>query len=86
MAMALPAITGRQLIRLFRLDGWRDTGRTRHGVGLAKADATGRMRVTTIPDKRRPLAPGTLAAILGPKQSNLGRAGLAALIAKHGLK
>ena len=86
MAMALPAITGRQLIRLLRLDGWHETGRTRHGIGLAKADAKGRVRITIVPDKRRPLTTGTLAAILGPKQTGLGRAGLAALIAAHGVK
>ena len=41
-------------------------------------------RVTIIPDKRSSLPPGTLAAILGPKQSGLGREGLAEMIERHG--
>jgi hypothetical protein len=42
--------------------------------------------VTVIPDKRGPLPAGTLAAILGPRQSGLGRDGLLAMIQRHGLK
>lgn len=53
---------------------------------MTKADETGRIRVTVVPDKRSSLPPGTLAAILGPKQTDLGRDGLAALIDKYGLK
>jgi hypothetical protein len=39
--------------------------------------------VTLVPDKRTPLPDGTLAAILGPKQTGIGRAGMAALIERH---
>ena len=83
MADALPAITGRQLIRLLILDGWEEGRRTNHGRSLHKTFPDGRTRVTLVPDKRTPLPIGTLATILGPKQSCIGRDGLAALIANH---
>jgi hypothetical protein len=86
VAGPLPAITGRQLQRLLRLAGWRETGRRTHGIGFAKADPDGRVRVTVVPDRRRPLTSGTLAAILGPQQTNIGRDGLASLIERYGLK
>ncbi len=85
MPEPLPAVSGRQRIRLLRRAGWYETGRRTHGTGLAHADPDGRVRVTIVPDKNRPLAPGTLAAILGPKQTNRGREGLAALIRRYGL-
>lgn len=43
-----------------------------------------RTLVTTIP-KRSPIPRGTLAGILGPKQTRIGRDGLLALIDKYGL-
>jgi predicted RNA binding protein YcfA (HicA-like mRNA interferase family) len=85
LAAPLPAITGKQLIRLLRRDGWTDVRRTRHGIAFTKA-VEGRKRLTLVPDKRSVLPDGTLAAILGPKQSGIGRAGLARLIERHGLK
>ncbi len=86
MTGPLPAITGRQLIRLLRRAGWTQTGRRTHGIAFAKPDPDGRVRITIVPDKKRPLAPGTVAAILSPQQTNLGRNGLAALIRQYGLK
>ena len=44
----------------------------------------GRVRTTCVSLKRKDLPAGTLAAILGPKQSCIGREGLEALIKKHG--
>jgi predicted RNA binding protein YcfA (HicA-like mRNA interferase family) len=82
---ALPAITGRQLIRLLKLDGWEEGRRANHGRSLHKTFDDGRTRVTLVPDKRTPLPTGTLAAILGAKQTGLGRDGLATLIEKYGL-
>jgi len=86
VSQVLPAITGKQLIRLFRRDGWIEVRRVRHGIAFAKVGPDGRQRTTIIPDKRSVLPPGTLAAILSPKQSELGRDGLVALIRQHGLR
>ncbi len=85
MADDLPAISGRQLMRLLRLDGWQAGRRSTHGIVHTKRFSD-RTRVTTIPDKRRPLAAGTLAEILGTKQTGIGRQGLLDLIKQHGLK
>jgi len=82
---ALPAITGRQLIRLLIQDGWEEGRRVTHGRSLHKAFPDGRTRLTLVPDKRSPLPAGTLSAILGPKQTGLGRDGLAALITRFGI-
>ena len=87
MSGQLPAVTGRQLMRLLRLDGWQRGGQRTHGVAFRKYDpAAGYTRVTVVPNKRRPLHANTLGQILGPHQTDIGRQGLAALIAKHGLK
>lgn len=85
MATTLPAITGKQLIRLLRRDGWTEVRRTNHGIAFTKT-IDDRKRLTLVPDKRSTLPDGTLAAILGPKQSGLGRVGLARMIQRHGLK
>ena len=86
MAGELPTVTGRQLIRLLRKDGWDEKpDRTREGVFMFKRDASGVYRSTTISAKRNELKPGTLAAILGPQQTNIGREGLLELINRHGL-
>jgi predicted RNA binding protein YcfA (HicA-like mRNA interferase family) len=82
---SLPAITGRQLIRLLKLDAWEEGRRMNHGRSLHKMFPDGRTRVTIVPDKQSPLPTGTLAAILGPKQTGIGRDGLAALVREHGL-
>jgi predicted RNA binding protein YcfA (HicA-like mRNA interferase family) len=81
----LPAITGKQLIRLLRLDGWQVARKANHGQSLTKVFPDGTTRVTVVPDKRSVLPPGTLGAILGPKQTGLGRSGLNRLIDLHGL-
>lgn len=75
----LLAITGKQLINLLIGDGWEEKRRTRHGVALCK-NIGGRTRVTVVPDTRAPLTPGTLSAILGPKQTGLGRAWLISIL------
>jgi predicted RNA binding protein YcfA (HicA-like mRNA interferase family) len=80
----LPAITGKQLIKLLVADGWVEGRKARHGIALTKkfGETT---RVTVIPDKRASLPEGTLRAILGPKQTQLGSKGLDGLIRKYGL-
>jgi len=84
MADSLPAVTGRQLIRLFRKDGWEETKRAAEGSFFRKAGPGGKTFTTVIPDKKRPLTPGTLSAMLGPKQSGIGCQGLSDLIKRHG--
>lgn len=81
-----PAITGKQLIKLLARDGWVAGRRTRHGISLSKVKADGRKSVTIVPDKASPLPGGTLADILGPQQTCIGRDGLAELIATYGIK
>lgn len=85
MPNALPSVTGKQLIRLFRRDGWQVVRRVNHGISFSRFDDSGVKRITVIPDKRAPLTDGTLGAILGMKQSNVGRVGLADMIERHGL-
>lgn len=75
-------VTAKQLRRLLERDGWVSGRAANHGLTLTKKIGD-RTRITVIP-KRGDLAAGTLAAILGPKQTGLGRAGLASLIKKHG--
>jgi len=53
-------------------------------VGLAKRFGD-RTRVTVIPDSGASLDDGTLAAILGPKQTGIGRKGLLDLLNDYGL-
>jgi len=81
----LPAVSGKQLIKLFKADGWNDERKARHGIALTKKFGK-TTRVTIIPDKRGSLPEGTLRAILGPKQTQLGSKGLERLIEKYGLK
>jgi predicted RNA binding protein YcfA (HicA-like mRNA interferase family) len=80
MSGGLPAVNGPRLIGLLESDGWQIDGRSPHGITLKKM-VGGEVRVTTIPTKSRSLPPGTLAAILGPMQTGLGRAGLLRLLA-----
>lgn len=80
----LPAISGKQLIKLLAKDGWIVQRKANHGVSLSKAFKD-RTRVTVIPDTRASLDDGTLAAILSPKQTNVTKAGLLMLVNKYGL-
>ena len=80
----LPAISGKKLIKLLQKDGWILKRRAQHGVALAKA-VSDRTKVTVIPDTNASLDEGTLAAILGPKQTDIRKRGLLDLINKFGL-
>ena len=79
----IPAISGKQLIKLLKKDGWKVQRRANHGVSLSKYIG-GHYRVTVIPDTRSSLPRGTLGAILGNKQTGLHSPGLANLILKYG--
>ena len=85
MQRQLPAITGRQLIRLLKLDGWDEVRTAQHGVWLSKQTRSG-TRVATVKNTREAIPTQTLGQILGPKQTGLTRAGLGRLIEQHGLR
>ena len=72
MGESLPGISGTDLIKLLKKDGWKEGRRTTHGIQLTKAFGD-RTRVTIVPTKDRHMPNGTLAAILGPKQTGIGR-------------
>lgn len=81
----LPAITGKQLIKLLKKAGWQSGRQATHGITMVKY-IKGRKRVTFIPDTGASIPKGTLGAIIGHKQTILGREGLIKLIEKYGLK
>ena len=78
-----PAITGKQLVRLLKCDGWEEGRHSTHGRTLTKRFGN-RVHVTFVPEKSKPLPIGTLMAILGAKQTALGKKGLQMLIDRHG--
>ncbi|MBM3156550.1 MAG: hypothetical protein FJ004_04610 [Chloroflexi bacterium] len=80
----LAPLSGKKLITLLIKDGWIIKRRARHGLSLFKKFSD-RTRVTIVPDTSALLDDGTLAAILGPKQTNIGKAGLIQLIDKYGI-
>ena len=71
-------VTGKQINKFLMQDGWERKRRTRHGWQMRGSDAAGRKRLAIVPNTREVLKPGTISAILGPDQSNLGREWLAA--------
>lgn len=79
-----PALTGKQLIKLLRKDGWLVGRKAQHGFSLTKSTGD-RTKVTFIPDTRASLDTGTLGAILGVKQTGLGKNGLLKLLNKYGI-
>lgn len=81
----IPAITGKQLIKLLKSGTWKEAGKAKHGITLTKGIGD-RTRVTLVPDKVESLPKGTLGAILGPMQTGLGKSGLLRLLNKYGLK
>jgi len=81
MSSNLPAITGYQLIACLEKGGWTTVRKANHGRSMKKYDGN-RTRVTIIPETRGSLPKGTLAAILGPKQTNLRKEGLLKLMQK----
>lgn len=81
---SIPAITGKQLIRLLKRDRWIVRRKAKHGISLTK-NIGDRTLVTVIPDTRASLDKGTLMAILSIKQTRLGKKGLLRLINKYGI-
>ena len=80
----IPAISGKQLLRLLKKDGWFVKRRTKHGLAVIKR-VSDRTIVTIIPGTRASLDEGTLMAILGSKQTKIGKKGLIELLNKYGL-
>lgn len=81
MSSDLPAITGYQLIRLLEKSGWITGRKANHGRTMTKLIGD-RTRVTFIPETKGSLPSGTLMAILGLKQTGIGKEGLVKLITK----
>ena len=79
-------LTGKQIIALLKRDEWSEGGKRTHGVFFSKKFPGERLpRTTIVPDKGDPLPDGTLGAILGVKQTGLGKAGLSELVQRYGL-
>lgn len=81
---ALPAITGKQLIRLLEKDGWKHGSKATHGITLTK-NIGDRTIVTFVPDTKASLPKGTLMDILSKKQTRLGKRGLLDILNKYGI-
>ena len=79
MAGGLPAITGVALIKLLKANGWAPGREGLHGLALTKT-ISGECRITTVKKTKKSLPQGTLSAILGPRQTGIGRAGLKKLL------
>jgi len=80
MSSNLPAITGQELIKLLKKDGWVEGRYAKHGRIMTKKFANNRTRVTFIPTKPGSLPRGTLMKILGSQQTNLRKKGLLKLL------
>ena len=77
-------MTGDQLIELLQKDSWIAVRKTTHGISLSKKFGEFK-RLTIIRRGNSPIAPGTLAAILGPKQTGIGKKGLLQFLNTYGL-
>jgi predicted RNA binding protein YcfA (HicA-like mRNA interferase family) len=78
----IPALNGFELIKILKKDGWIEHRQTTHGIALKKR-IDDRTRITIVPKTRADLPTGTLMAILGEKQTGLGRSGLLQLLSRH---
>jgi predicted RNA binding protein YcfA (HicA-like mRNA interferase family) len=76
-----PAISGNDLIKLLVKHGWTIHGKRTHGAALKKI-VDGKTLVTIIPTKNDSLPKGTLSAILGIQQTNIGTDGLLEMLKK----
>jgi hypothetical protein len=69
---------------LLRKDGWQVGRKATHGMTLIKRQEN-RILVTFIPNKKVSLPEGTLRAIIGNKQTQIGKDGLLKLLNFFGL-
>jgi predicted RNA binding protein YcfA (HicA-like mRNA interferase family) len=72
MAADLPAINPKDLIKILEIEGWQIKRRANHGLAMAKY-FDGKNHITIIPTKDKSMPKGTLMAILGMKQTQIGR-------------
>jgi len=79
---SIPALSGFELIKILKKDGWIEHRRTTHGIALKKR-IEDRTRVTIVPKTRATLPTGTLMAIMGEKLTGLGRSGLLCLLNRY---
>lgn len=77
----IPSLTGKELIKLLKKAGWIEHRQATHGVALVKRFGE-RRKVTIVPKTKVTLPDGTLMAILGEKQTGLGKKGLLKLLNK----
>lgn len=82
MPRPIPAVSGNDLIALLLRDGWEVTGQNSH-VKILRKKYPERTRITLVQPINDSLAKGTLSAILGPKQTGIGKNGLRRLLDKH---
>jgi predicted RNA binding protein YcfA (HicA-like mRNA interferase family) len=80
----IPAISGEQLLKLLEKDSWELGRKTTHGISIKKY-IKGHWKVAIIPKTGASLPIGTLSAILGSKQTGIGKKGLLELLNKYGL-
>jgi len=78
----IPALTGLELIKLLQKAGWAEHRQATHGVALVKHFRE-KTKVTIVPKTKATLPEGTLMAILGKKQTGLGKKGLLELLNKY---
>ncbi len=81
MGERLPQITGKELIKLLEKDGWQIARKSGKHFSLIKKFKD-RTRVTTIKNTQDDIPRGTLNAILGKDQTNMGREGFLKLLHK----
>ncbi len=79
MADEIPSLSGTDLIKLLKSNGLISKGQSTHGETLYK-NIDNKNVYTTIPKKYKKIPNSVLGQILGPKQTNLGRDGLIAMI------
>lgn len=81
----VPALSGKQLIRLLLKDGGSIEGKSSPGSHVAVGYyVRGHKQVFIIPDTSESLPMGTLHGIISKKQTGLGKNGLLKLLNKYG--
>lgn len=78
----IPSLSGNELNKLLvQKDNWIKHGYRRHGISKKKKVGN-KTFITIIPKTDDSLPPGVLFAILGPKQTGIGKKGLLKILNK----
>lgn len=80
----IPSVSGKQLIKLLKKDGWEEVRNATHGISMKKW-IIDRYLVTIIPNTSASLPIDTLMDILSVKQTCISKKGLIKLLNKYGL-